>query len=311
MKEIRIVARKEFQSAFRNRTFMVIAILFLAMSILSVYIGSTTKNAEMRLYEETIASLQAQGATSFPARPQIHHLTILSNLIEYVSMIGAILAITLGYNALTEEKLSGGLKLILSRPIYRDQLLTGKLLGLGAVIAALLALVFVFNVALLALISGAIPTLAEILRLLTFIGISLVYMSIFLTLSLMLSVKMENGSTVFLISLVVWMVFSFVIPQMAETQMSNSMVINSISGLTNQIPQDTTFSRVINAFSPTWHLRELGNQLLEVAPGSAEASLSQLTQKTFSVFLLLLTPSILFGALAYTGFLRDETLVMG
>ena len=84
-------------------------IRFLALSALSVYIGSTTKRAEMRIYQERVAALTAQGATTLPAAPEIYTLTILSNLTEYVAIVGAILAVILGYNALIDEKESGGL----------------------------------------------------------------------------------------------------------------------------------------------------------------------------------------------------------
>ena len=168
MNTVMIIARKEVQSVFRNRLFLTITLLFLGMSILSVYIGSTTKHAELRLYAQTIAELKAAGASALPTPPQIHTLTILANLSEYVGIIGAILAVILGYNSLIEEKQSGGLKLLLSRPVYRDQLLSGKLVGGATVIALLLALVFVFNLFLLAPIGGMWPTLGEVGRLLAF-----------------------------------------------------------------------------------------------------------------------------------------------
>jgi ABC-2 type transport system permease protein len=263
MNTVLIIARKEFQSVFRNRLFVTIALLFLGMSILSVWIGSTTKHAEMRLYNELIVSLTAAGNSALPAPPQIHTLTILSNLSEYVAIIGAILAVILGYNSLIEEKESGGLKLILSRPVFRDRLLTGKLLGGAAVIGLLLGLVFVFNLLLLGLVGGIWPTVGEIGRLFTFILMAFAYMLIFLSVSLMLSVKLRSAPQVFLISLVLWVVVSFVLPQMADTQMVNSTVVNSVTGVASQIPQDTTLSQALNFLSPTWHLRHIGSQLLE------------------------------------------------
>ena len=54
-----IIARKEFHAAFRNRLFLTITLLFLGLSILSVYIGSTTKRAEMRIYNETVIGSQS------------------------------------------------------------------------------------------------------------------------------------------------------------------------------------------------------------------------------------------------------------
>jgi len=310
MDTVLIIARKEFRSVFRNRLFLTTALLFLAMSILSVYIGSTTKHAEMRLYQEIVEKLTAQGDTALPSPPEIYRLTILSNLSEYVSIIGAILAVILGYNSLIEEKESGGLKLLLSRPVYRDRLLTGKLLGGAAVIGLLLALAFLFNLLLLVLVGGVFPTAGEVGRLLAFIVMAFAYMMIFFTFAMLLSVKLRSAPQVFLISLMLWMIVSFVIPQMAETQMANSTVVNNVTGVANQIPQDTTLSRSIDFLSPTWHLRTIGDQLLEVTPGSASLSLGALLSQSFATLLVLLAPTVLFAALAYSLFLRDETLVL-
>ncbi len=310
MKTSLIIARKEFRAAFRNRLFLTITLLFLGLSILSVYIGSTTKRAEMRIYNETIATLQADGVTALPAAPEIHTLTILANLTEYVSIVGAILAVILGYNTLIEERESGGLKLILSRPVYRDQLLLGKWLGNTAVIAVLLGLVFLFNLILLVAIGGLVPTGAEVLRLFVFVLMALAYMLIFLSMAMFLSIRLSDSATVFLVSLVIWVLLSFVLPQMAETQMANSSVVNGISGAVNQIPQDTAVSQVINALSPTWHLRNIGGQLLQFAPGSGAISTGALLGHVLTTFLVLLAPTVAFTAAGFASFLRNETLVL-
>ncbi len=310
MKTSLIIARKEFRAAFRNRLFLIITLLFLGLSILSVYIGSTTKRAEMRIYNETVATLQADGAAVIPAKPEIHTLTILSNLIEYVSIVGAILAVILGTNTLSEERESGGLKLILSRPVYRDQLLWGKWLGNTAVLATLLGLVFLFNSVLLVVVGGIVPTAAELLRLFVFTLMALAYMLIFLSLAIFLSLRLNSSANVFLVSLVVWMVFSFVLPQMAETQMVNSSVVNSISGAINQIPQETAVSQAINALSPTWHLRNIGGQLLESAPGSGAITSGALIAHVLTTLLVLLAPTVAFVAASFATFLRNETLVL-
>jgi len=310
MQTILVIARREWQAAFRNRLFLIITALFLGLSILSVYIGSTTKHAEVRLYNDTVARLTAEGSTVLPAKPEINTLSILANLTEYVSIVGAILAVILGDNTLIEENESGGLKLILSRPVYRDRLLTGKLLGNAAVIGALLGLVFAFNITLLVAIRGIWPTWGEVFRLAAFIGLSFVYMLIFLTVSMLLSIRMKSSANVFLVSLVLWMLVSFVIPQMADTQMTNSTVVNSISGTTNQIPQDTTTSRTLNFLSPTWHLRDIGATLLEVTPGSTTLSAGSLLGSSLRALLALLTPCVVFVAAGYALFLRNETLTL-
>lgn len=310
MKPIAIIAQKEFRAAFRNRLFLTITLLFLGLSVLSVYIGSVTKRAEIRIYDERVAVLMAEGATSVPPAPEIHTLTILANLTEYIAIVGAILGVVLGYNALIEEQEAGTLRLILTRPVYRDRLLTGKLLGGGAVIAVLLGLAFVFNLVLLIGVGGIIPTGLEVLRLFIVVVLGLVYMILFFTVSILLSIRMKSSATVFLVALVLWMLVSFVIPQMAQTQMANSTVVNSISGMTNTIPQETAASRAINFLSPTWHLQQIGAELLEVTSGSTTLDALTLLGDSAGALLVLLIPCVVAGAAAYILFLRDETLVL-
>lgn len=305
-----VIARKEARAAFRNRLFLIITVLFLGLSVLSVYIGSVTKRAEIRIYDERVAVLMAEGATTVPAAPEIHTLTILANLTQYIAIVGAILGVILGYNALTEEREAGTMQLILTRPVYRDRLWTGKLLGGGAVITILLGIAFVFNLLLLITVGGIMPTGLEVLRLLMLVVIGLVYIMLFFTMSMLLSIFIRDSATVFLVSLVLWMLVSFVIPQMAQTQMVNSTVINSISGMTNTIPQETVASRAINFLSPTWHLQHIGAELLEVAPGSATVDATTLLGDSAGALFILLIPCVIAGAMGYILFLRDETLVL-
>ena len=305
-----VIARKEIHAAFRNRLFLIITVLFLGMSVLSVYIGSVTKRAEVRIYDERVTVLMAEGATAVPAAPEIHTLTILSNLTQYIAIVGAIVGVILGYNVLIEEREAGTMRLILTRPVYRDRLLTGKLLGGGAVIAILLGLAFAFNLLLLITVGGIMPTRLEVLRLLILIVIGLVYMMLFFTVSMLLSIRLKDSATVFLVSLVLWMLVSFVIPQMAQTQMANSTVINSISGMTNTIPQETAASRAINFLSSTWHLQQIGAELLEVAPGSAALNGTTIMEDSAGALFVLLIPCVIAGAMGYILFLRDETLVL-
>ncbi|PKQ16967.1 MAG: hypothetical protein CVT67_02135 [Actinobacteria bacterium HGW-Actinobacteria-7] len=310
MSAVWTIARKETRTAVRNSMFVTITVLFLGLSVLSAYIGSTTKHAEMRIYNETVAKLTVQGVTQLPPKPEIHALTMLGNLTEYVAIVGAILSVMLGYDAITRERESGGLQLILTRPVFRDRLITGKLLGNGLVIAMLLGIVFVFNLALLFLVGHAVPTFGEIARVALFIVAAFAYMMVFLITSMLLSINMKSSASVFLVSLVLWMTSAFVLPQMAQTLMANSTVVNSVSGATNQIPQDTAVSRAIDLLSPTWHLRSIGGKLLEVTPGSAALSSAALSTEFLKSLFALLVPCIVLGALMYASFLRSESLTV-
>ena len=52
MSKIMIIAKKEFAASYKDKVFFIMIVFFLVMSIASVYIGSTTKNAEIRAYSD-------------------------------------------------------------------------------------------------------------------------------------------------------------------------------------------------------------------------------------------------------------------
>ncbi len=54
---------------------------------------------------------------------------IFREMVSNIGIIGAIMAIILGYNAVSGEKERGNLKLLLSYPLYRKMLLTVNSLG--------------------------------------------------------------------------------------------------------------------------------------------------------------------------------------
>ena len=306
MKQILIVAAKEFNEAWKNHIFLIISALFFVFSILSVYIGSSTKHAEIQAYLQTIALLKAGGATIFPPQPEIFTLTILQNNVIYVGMVGALVAIFLGFDVFTKEKEQGNLRLILSRPLFRDQLITGKILGGALVIGLLQGMVFIFGLALLRLVAGMTPAGSEILRLIVFTLISFLYMLLFYLFSLLVSIIAKSSEAVFLIGITFWIAVSFVIPQMADTQRSFAYSTNSAAQNITQVPQDTAISKAIEIISPTVHFQHLGNNLLQVVPETAKLSLGNLFAGMIPDLLYLVAPLLIILIMCYWAVLRIE-----
>ena len=307
MNSILILARKEFKTAMKDSVFFVMAILFLAMSVASVYIGSTTKNAEMLAYQNIVTVLQSQGGI-LPAAPEIYPLAILRNMIEYITMIGAVLAIFLGFDAFSGERENGTLRLLLTRPLYRDQLLTGKLLGAGMIIGALLSVTLVFNITLFSVATGLIPSLNEILRLVVFIVLAFVYMMSFYIATLYVSIRTRDRAFGFLAMMVVWIFISFVVPQLADTQRNFAYAINNVAGTVNQIPSDTVISKAIELFSPTVQFKHISNDLLQVVSETATIPIFKILVKDLFELIYIFIPSIVLLSLSYTSVQKENAL---
>ena len=203
MKPVLTIADKEFRAAFKDKVFLLITALFFVLSIASVYIGSSTKNAEMTAYNNVVDLLKAQGSSNLPVSPDIYPLAILKNIITYVSMIGSVLAIFLGFDAFSGERENGSIKLILTRPVYRDQLITGKLIGGGMVIGLLLIITLIVNILLFTAVSRIFPTANEIGRLVAFIFTAFLYMMVILTITLFISIKTSDRTFGFLTMMII------------------------------------------------------------------------------------------------------------
>ncbi len=287
------IAHKEWKTASRDLIFLTIVSLFVILSVLSAYIGSSTKNAEMQAYRTIVQILKSQGASVIPDPPVLYPLSILRNIVTYVGMIGAVVAIFLGFETFSGERGNGTLKLVAVRPVYRDQIVTGKLLGGALVIGVLLSVILVFNMALFSLISGTMPGAREILRLLAFILISFLYMMLFYIASMLVSQKTDDSAFGFMFMMIVWLVVSFVLPQLADSQKSFAYAVNAAAQTITQIPSDTPVSSAIAFFSPAAQFEIIGNDMLQAVPETANTGFLQMMQRHAGSFAEILLPGVL------------------
>lgn len=135
---ILILARKEVRDALRNRWFLLYAVCFAALSLglASVALAGTGRFG-MAGFGRTAASL-----------------------VNLVLLIVPLMGLTLGAAALCGERERGTLETLLAQPICRSEVLLGKLLGLGAAVAAAVAAGFGTTAAVLAA-RGASSNLAQ------------------------------------------------------------------------------------------------------------------------------------------------------
>ncbi len=299
MKQIMLIAEKEFKTAFRDRVFLVITGLFIALSIISVYIGSSTKNAEMQAYNDIITLLKAQGATSFPPSPEIFPLAILRNIVTYISVIGSALAIFLGFDAFSGERENGTLKLILVRPVYRDQFVTGKLLGAAFVLGLLLGITLLFNMALFFAVSGVAPGAVDLGKLAMFFAVGFLYLMVFYIITLFVSSKTADRTFGFILLMVLWVLVSFVIPQIADTQRNFAYAFNATSQTVVQIPSDTEVSKTIEVFSPAVQFQNIGKNLLQEVSETAGQSVGTVLAGQILPLIYMCVPGILLLFLTY------------
>jgi len=132
----------------------------------------------------------------------------LPSFTVFVSFLGPLLGISLGFDAINSEQNRGTLSRMLSQPIYRDYIINAKFTAALIVVSTLfLALgLLVIGTGLIAI--GIPPTPDEFMRVIFFILTSIVYVAFWLNLSLFFSVKFRQAATSALAGIAVWLFFS-------------------------------------------------------------------------------------------------------
>jgi ABC-2 type transport system permease protein len=189
------VFRKELADNFNSMRFIILSLLmygggvlltiFVAAQNIRAGVTETTQFIFLRLFTVS-GDIQL---FSFPF---------------FMSFFIPILGIVLGFDAINGERTSGNLSRISSQPIYRDTVINGKFLA-GLVTIAILVISLVMLISGIGLrMIGVPPGPDEILRLFTFIFITIIYGAFWLALAILFSVFFNRIATSALASIGVW-----------------------------------------------------------------------------------------------------------
>ena len=214
MAGIFVVAKKEFFDHVMGKKFLVILAILMIISLLAIYQGVESYNERLDSYKEQTAEIEEhpEGMPPgwMPEKPSILFVfQMMSGLL--FGILGAILAIALGFNLISGEKESGSLKSLLSHPVFRDTIINGKALGgMGALGFAMLVMTLL-SIGILMML-GIMPTGDEFVRILVFMGFTLLFMFSFFAIALMSSTIAKNSTRAITYTLVIFVVISFVMP---------------------------------------------------------------------------------------------------
>ncbi|MDG4897700.1 ABC transporter permease subunit [Mesorhizobium sp. WSM4976] len=139
----------------------------------------------------------------------------LPSFVFFLGFLIPLVAIALGFDAINGEYTRRTMSRILSQPIYRDALLTGKFLGGLLVIAICLVALWLMVTGLGMLLLGLPPGGEEIARGLAFLFASLVYAGVWLAVAVACSTLVKSPATSALCALTIWLLFAVFWPMLA------------------------------------------------------------------------------------------------
>ncbi|MDY6932122.1 MAG: ABC transporter permease [Halobacteriota archaeon] len=213
MSGIWIVAKKEFLDSVTSKKFILVLSLLLIIFAVAINEGIERYNESLEYYKEEMMVTE-----EMPDGPPLRYpgfepsiLDIFLALSYIFGRIGPILSIALGFDLISGEKERGSLKSLLSHPVYRDEVINGKAIGgISAIVVAML-IVTSLSIGFL-MISGIVPDSDELLRILIFMGVSLLLMLSYFSVSLMSSTVAKNSTRAILYAIIVFFVLSSLVP---------------------------------------------------------------------------------------------------
>jgi Cu-processing system permease protein len=182
------IARKEFSDGLRNRWLLAISLLFAVLAVGIAWLGA--------------AASGQLGFTSIPAT--------IASLASLATFLMPLIALLLAYDAIVGEDEGGTLMLLLTYPLGRGQILLGKFVGHGLILA--LAVLLGFGCAMLAI--ALLVEDIEIGLLLWAFGRFMISSTllgwVFLAMAYVLSSKVSEKSSAAGLALGVWFLFVLV-----------------------------------------------------------------------------------------------------
>lgn len=224
----RVIAAKEFGDHLLSVRFIVLLVVLGLAAAIPLYYAA-----------DQIRSLAPQ-ASGIPAvflalftvgSPDIGILRVD----RFVGLLAPLLGLAFAFDAVNGERSEGTLPRLLAQPIYRDDVINGKFAAGMAIIGLVLTSVVVLIAGFGILRLGIVPHSEEIVRLVSWVLVTFLYVGLWLSFGLLLSVILRRAATAALIGFGVW----FLVAVLGD------LITTIVTGLIQ--PAGTTFNDVIGS----------------------------------------------------------------
>ena len=305
-----VIVNKEIGDHVRSWRFNIMLMLILLTCMGSLYTALTN-------IAKTVKPNDPEGTFFFLKLFTVTDGTLPSFFV-FVSFLGPLLGISLGFDAINSEQNKGTLSRLLAQPIHRDYLINAKFMG-ALIVISIMFFALGFLVLGLGLVSiGVPPTAEEFWRIIFFILLSICYVAFWLNLSILFSVRFRQPATAALSGISVWLFFTIfyqliisLIAKVSQPAMgaSSDQIIHYqqlILNLSRVVPSQLFSDATTTLLMPS--VRSLGpltmSQIYGTIPGPLPLSQSLLI--IWPQLTGLIAATIICFGLSYISFMRKE-----
>lgn len=182
-KNVCVIAQKEFADYIWSSRFIVI----LAIFTLVIFTRSHGSGIEVH-------NSGSQYLTS-----------AFMEVMQVVGLFVPLIGIILGFDTIIKEKKSGSLNVLLTHPIYRDNIITGKLLGAMTTLALVVLVSTTASVGTLLVSSGVAVNNLFLVRIAISMILTFFYVLIFLMLGVLTSILVNDATDAIVYDICIWL----------------------------------------------------------------------------------------------------------
>ena len=247
----RVVAAKEFGDGILSVRLFILILLLGLPAILAIYSTAAFVGNNAQSLNGVPGLFVAMFAHQDPSSQ-------IPSFVEMVALLGPLLGIAFGFDAINGERSDRTLPRLIAQPIHRDAVIIGK---------------FASGLALIGLVLGAVTLLAsgtafwslgvtvgpdEIARLAAWFVVALAYLGFWLAFAMLCSVVVRRAATSALAAIALWIVLT----------LFAALLVGIVANFLAPVPATaTTDQQVANA--------ELTLELQRISPGTLYAEASQ------------------------------------
>lgn len=192
MGNVFIMARKEFVDLVSNPYLLLVFVIYVVMAFVYTY-DTYLSLSDLSLYGSSPAS-------------EFVVPYLFGGLNHILTLYGSIVAIILGFVSITNEKVGNAVNTLLVKPLYRDSVIVGKVLGCIGFFVFLLVITSLFYTSFLLVFCGGVvgavlwPFLCRLPVVLLF---TMLFILVFLSLSMIITIVVKDHSVALLTCIVV------------------------------------------------------------------------------------------------------------
>lgn len=202
---MKVLIKKEIASHIRSWRFIILLALIVLTFGASLFVSFSG-------LKDTINNAQDPDSTFV----YLKLLTTSDNSIPpfhvFLNFLAPLLGIALGFDAINSEHNGGTLTRLVAQPIYRDNLLLAKFFAPLIIVSVLFTSLVMLMIGAGIMSTGIHIEFQEVVRIIGFIAVSIIYVAFWLSLAILLSIIFRQGATSAMTAIGIWLFFTIFFP---------------------------------------------------------------------------------------------------